>query len=290
MRILLFGGAGQLGSEIRTRARDLAFDVAAPVAKEVDIREGAQVEFLVRGFKPDVVINCAAFTAIDRAEEDAALCYAVNRDGAENIARACQASGIRLVHLSTDYVFDGSISRPLTEHDLPNPVNTYGRSKLAGEEAVRGLLGDRALIVRTQSLFGRRGNNFLHTLLALLPARDTLRIVNDHYTSPTSADWLAEIILDLIRLESGGTVHAAAKGGVTWFDVAQFVVDRYKRHNPNSRVALIEPTTTAAVGRPAARPLFLTLDSGRLESLVGRESPRWDVGVEEFLRRRDQDG
>ncbi len=287
MKILLFGGAGQLGSAIRTMAHDLAFEVAAPVAKELDIREAQQVEFLARSFKPDVIINCAAFTAIDRAEEEQDLCFAINRDAAAHVARASRSAGARLVHLSTDYVFDGTGSRPLREGDPVNPVNTYGRAKLAGEQAVRDLLGERALIIRTQSLFGRRGNNFLHTLLSLLPARETLKIVSDHYTSPTPVDWLSGVILDLIRLQVGGTVHAAAKGGVSLLEVAEFVVGRYKQIYPGRPVAQIEATTTSDVARPAARPLFLTLDTGKLVSLLGRDTPHWEVGVEEFLRGRD---
>ncbi len=286
MRILLFGGAGQLGSAVRGRAHDLAFEVAAPVAKEVDIREAQQVEFLVHNFKPDVVINCAAFTAIDRAEEEKELCFAINRDGAHNVAAACRKAGARLLHLSTDYVFDGAGNRPLQEVDTVNPINTYGKSKLAGEEAVRGLLGEKALIVRTQSLFGVRGNNFLHTLLSLLPLRDTLKIVCDQYTSPTPAEWLADVLLDLIRLGVGGTLHASARGGVTWLQVAEFVVERYKQMHPEQPVAQIESTTTAAVGRPAERPLFLTLDTGKLVSLLGRDTPDWQRGVEEFLSRK----
>jgi dTDP-4-dehydrorhamnose reductase len=288
VKILLFGGAGQLGSAIRTRAHDLAFEVAAPVAKEVDIREAQQVEFLVRGFAPDVVINCAAFTAIDRAEEEQELCFAINRDGAANVARACVKGGARLIHLSTDYVFDGTGNCPLTENDPTNPINIYGRSKLAGEEAVRDLLGEKALVIRTQSLFGSRGNNFLHTLLTLLPVRDTLKIVSDHYTSPTPVGWLSGVILDLIRLKCGGTIHAAVKGGVSLRQVAEFVVERYKQLYPDRRIAQIEPTTTSEVARPAARPLFLTLDTSKLVSLLGRATPSWEVGVEEFLRAGEQ--
>ncbi len=284
MKILIFGGGGQLGSEIRVKAADLAFQVAAPVAKEVDVRESAQVDFLVRSWRPDVVINCAGFTAIDRAESEPDLCFAINRDGALNVARSCRAHGARLLTLSTDYVFDGSLNRPLEESDAPNPLNVYGRSKLAGELAVREVLGDAALIVRTQSLFGRRGNNFLHTLLTLARQRSVMKIASDHITSPTPATWLAGIILDLIRLGTTGTVHAAAGEGASLYQVAQFALASYKEAYPGEAVAQIEPTTTAAISGAAVRPRFLTLSTSRLESLIGRPVPAWQEGVSDYVR------
>ncbi len=286
MKILLFGGSGQLGTEVRVRARDLQFDVVSPVTKEVDIREAEQVAYLVQSLRPDVVVNCAAYTAVDRAEDEEELAFAINFQGAINVAQACRASSTRLIHLSTDYVFDGTLGRPLREEDTPNPLNVYGRSKLAGEEAVRKILGEAALIVRTQALFGERGENFITTFLDLCCRREVLRLVNDQFVSPTYAGWLAEVLLDLMRMPIGGVLHAAARGGVSWFEVG---VELLRTAGPLLKcpqLARLEPVTTASLRRPAVRPLFLTLDTRRLESVLKRPVPDWKEGLGEYLARR----
>jgi dTDP-4-dehydrorhamnose reductase len=209
VKILLFGGSGQLGFELKKRASDLSFELVSPVTKEVDITVASQVATLVSGVKADVVINSAAYTAVDKAEEEEGRAFAINADGVKNIAQACSDNGIRLIHISTDYVFDGSLGRPLAEEDATNPLSVYGRSKLVGEDYVRSILGDNGVIVRTQALYGSRGVNFVQTMLKLFAEREVLKIVDDQWVSPTWAGWLAEIVLDLVRLPAKGTYHAS---------------------------------------------------------------------------------
>jgi dTDP-4-dehydrorhamnose reductase len=287
VKILLFGGNGQLGSAVRAHARDLQFDVISPVAKEVDVREANSVAFIMAAVQPDVVINCAGYTAVDRAEQESELAFSVNSQGAANVAVACKASGARLIHISTDYVFDGTLDRALCEDDAPNPLNVYGRSKLAGERAVRDILGESALIVRTQALFGERGRSFISTFLDLCYEREVLALVSDQVVSPTYVGWMAEVLLDFVRIPVGGTIHATARGGVSWFEVGQELLRGLGRLSPGGRsLPRLEPVTAASLRRPAVRPLFLTLDTRRLESVLKRASPDWKEGLSQYLAAR----
>ncbi len=286
MKILLFGGSGQLGTAVRSHGRDLQFEVVSPVTKEVDIREAQSVAYLVTSIKPDIVINCAGYTAVDRAEEEPELAFAINAQGAANIAASCRAAGVRLIHISTDYVFDGALARQIREDDVPNPLNVYGRSKLAGEQAVFEALGEDALIVRTQALFGERGRSFISTFLELCCQREVLALVSDQVVSPTYVGWMAEVLLDFVRMPLGGVVHATARGGVSWFEIGQELLSMVGSSLGCVQLARLEPVTAASLMRPAARPLFLTLDTRRLESILNRPIPDWKVGLSQYLAHR----
>jgi len=283
VKILLFGGSGQLGFELKKRAADLDFELVSPVTKELDITERDQVISLITTLRPTTVINSAAYTAVDRAEEEQERAFAINADGARNIAEGCQQSGARLIHISTDYVFDGASGRALAESDVTRPLSVYGRSKLAGEEYVRELVGDRGVIVRTQALYGKKGINFVHTMLKLFGEREVLKIVNDQYVSPTWAGWLSEVLLDLVRLPVSGTLHASCEGFVSWFD---FAVEIQRLAAPSFEgrpLAKLEPTTAAELNRPATRPAFSAFDTTRLESVLGRPAMEWRTALEIFL-------
>lgn len=160
MKILLFGGSGQLGYEINTRADDLNFQVVSPVTSEVNISEGEQVLALAKKLTPSVIINCAAYTAVDKAEEEREKAHLINCVGAENVANAALVIGARMIHLSTDYVFNGEFSAPISEDVQTDPINVYGETKLAGEQKIAQILGPRVLVVRTSSLHGQRGGEF----------------------------------------------------------------------------------------------------------------------------------
>lgn len=283
MKILLFGGSGQLGFELKKRASDLDFELVSPVTKELDITDRDQVIKLITALKPTTVINSAAYTAVDRAEEEQERAFAINADGVRNIAEGCKKSDARLIHISTDYVFDGLSGQVLAEGDPTRPLSVYGRSKLAGEDYVREVCGDRGLVVRTQALYGQKGVNFVHTMLKLFGERDVLKIVNDQYVSPTWAGWLAEVLLDLVRLPVSGTLHASCDGVVSWFDFA-VEIQRLSAESFEGRpMAVLEPTTAADLNRPAKRPTFSAFDTSRLTAVLGRAPMGWRTALETFL-------
>jgi len=283
MKILLFGGSGQLGYELKKRAEDLHFTLVSPVTKEVNITESEQVRHLAESIKPDVIINSAAYTAVDKAEQERDNAFAVNADGAKFVAEACQQVGARLIHISTDYVFDGLLGRPLKEDDPVNPVSVYGKSKLAGENYIRDVLGDRAVIMRTQALYGQKGVNFVHTMLKLFGERDELKIVDDQFVSPTWAGWLAEAVLDIVRLPASGTLHASCSGVVSWFEFATEIHRRSRGSFEGRPMARLERTTAVELKRPAQRPVYSAIDVSKISSVLGRPPISWQDGLTQFL-------
>lgn len=283
MKILLFGGSGQLGYDIQIRAQDLNFEIVSPVISEVNISEGPQVEYLASKIKPDLIINCAAYTAVDQAEKDKDEAYKINSVGARNIAQAAKSSGSRLIHISTDYVFDGKSNSPLTEEAPTNPLNVYGQSKLAGEKEILGLYPERSLIVRTSSLYGRRGVNFVRTMLELFRTKKEVRVVSDQYMSPTWAGWLAEVLLDLGRINVSGIVHATGAGETTWFDFANAILRNAKRLEAQDELKII-PITAEEFARPAKRPQYSVLDCSKLKGVLGRSPMMWEDALKAHLR------
>jgi dTDP-4-dehydrorhamnose reductase len=284
VRILLFGGSGQLGFELKKRASDLHFDVVSPVTAELDITDKAQVANLIRALKPTAVINSAAYTAVDKAEEEPDRAFAINAEGVRNIAEACKRSDSRLIHISTDYVFDGSLGRPLREDDPVNPLSVYGKSKLAGEQYAHDICGDQAVVVRTEALYGQKGVNFVRTMLKLFEEREVLKVVDDQFVSPTWAGWLAEILLDLVRLPVSGTIHASCDGVVSWFDFAREIQRLAEASFEGKPLARIEPTVAAELRRPAPRPVFSAFDTTRLSTVLGRPIVGWQPALEIFLK------
>ncbi|MCO6432355.1 MAG: dTDP-4-dehydrorhamnose reductase [Deltaproteobacteria bacterium] len=283
MKILLFGGSGQLGFEIQKRALDLNFEVVSPFTSEVNISEETQVLYLCSQTQPDVILNCAAYTAVDKAEEEKDLCFKINRDGARNVALGARQTGAKLIHISTDYVFDGEKGSPLTEDDPVNPLSVYGMSKLDGEREILKHYPDRTIIVRTSSLYGQKGVNFVRTMLDLFHSRDLVRVVNDQVASPTWAGWLAEALLDISRMEVTGVLHAACSGETSWFDFAKRILDWSSNLEPHPGLRL-EPISAAELGRPARRPRYSVLDCGKLTDLLGRAPMHWEEGLKAHLR------
>lgn len=283
MRILLFGGSGQLGHELRIRATDLSFELVSPVTKELDITEREQVIALTKRLKPDLVINCAAYTAVDKAEEDQERAFAINQHGALHVAEASREAGSRLIHISTDYVFDGSLGRALNESDPTSPLSVYGQSKLAGERHVLETLGQDGLVVRTSSLHGQKGQNFVHTMLKLMVEQPLVRVVGDQYMSPTWAGWLAETILDLGRSKCSGVLHASCSGGITWFDFAQEIWRLAAPTLEGREPARLERISASELKRPAKRPQYSVFDTARLASVVGRDPIPWNEGLMKHL-------
>lgn len=267
MRVLLLGAGGMLG-------RDLAAAAPADTAlvglahAELDITDHAALERAVRDVKPEVIVNAAAYTAVDRAESEPELALRVNGEAVGHLGRVARAAGARVVHFSTDYVFDGTADRPYREDDPPHPVNLYGASKLAGETALRAS-GEGVLIIRTQWLFGVHGRSFPRTMWERATHRASTRVVNDQFGRPSYTLDLARATWELLRRGGAGVVHVANAGVATWFQVAREVF----RHAgcPD----LVQPCTTSDYPTPARRPRYSVLDTARFEAAIGASLPHW---------------
>lgn len=277
MKIVLFGGSGQLGHELIKRASDLNFQLIAPVTNEVDITTRSDVFSFISRVKPDVIVNSAAYTAVDKAEEDRERAFLVNQQGVRFIAEAAKQHNARVLHISTDYVFDGSGDVPLGEDSATNPINVYGESKLAGEQEIERILGPKGLVIRTSSLHGQRGSNFVHTMIDLLSSREVLTVVNDQFMCPTWAGWLAETLLDLIRIDCSGVLHAAGNGVTSWYHFAQEI--RNILQSSGKKLAVIEPVSCSNFVRPAKRPIYSALDCSKLTKILGRQGITWQAGL-----------
>jgi dTDP-4-dehydrorhamnose reductase len=274
MRLLVTGGAGMLGQAVAAVATRLGHDVIALSRAELDITDSDHVRRVVTAAEPRAVVNCAAWTDVDGAETAQAAAMAVNATGAGNVARAAAESGARLVHVSTDYVFDGSKRSPWVESDPVGPVGAYGRSKLGGEEEVAAA-GEDYAIVRTAWLFGAGGRNFVDTILALGREREEVDVVTDQVGSPTWSAHLAEALVEVAeRRRDVGVFHAAGGGACSWYELA---VEVFDRAGVRCRVL---PTTSERYSRLAQRPAYSVLDTERDEAPV---LPRWQEGVAGYL-------
>jgi dTDP-4-dehydrorhamnose reductase len=227
----------------------------------------------------DWVINCAAYTDVDGAEKERAKAFAVNRDGVRRIVEWCKKSGIPLLHVSTDYIFDGNSKVPYTENMPANPINVYGESKLAGEQEVTSG-GIRYLIVRTQSLFGVNGRNFVRTILSFFEkGTESLRVVNDQVSSPTYTVHLAYAILRLLNTGEQCIVNVSSEGECSWYDFACAIAARIRPF------VKVQPVTSDEYVRPAKRPVYSVLDKKLYTSLTGHVMPSWENGLREYLER-----
>jgi dTDP-4-dehydrorhamnose reductase len=284
MKILLLGGGGQLGYEVHKRAQDLNFDIVSPALGELDISVRGPVTALARKCAAELIINCAAYTAVDKAEAEAEEAFRVNCSGARNCALAAKEIGARLIQISTDYVFTGSGRQLIKEDDPTGPLNVYGASKLAGEQAVMEVCGETALIVRTSSLHGSKGENFVHTMLRLFKQGREVKVVEDQWMCPTWAGWLAETLLDLGRLKMSGVVHACGQGVTSWFEFAKEILRLAQGALVECRSAAVLPCKVSEYERAAKRPVYSAMDCARLTAALGRPPIAWQAGLREHLR------
>jgi dTDP-4-dehydrorhamnose reductase len=240
----------------------------------------------VRVFKPDVVVNAAAYTAVDKAESDVQSAHAINALAPEVLSRACAAMGAYLVHFSTDYVFEGSGQTPWVESDATGPLNVYGQSKLAGEQGI-AKQGAKHAIFRTSWVFGTEGGNFAKTMLRLAQEREKMAVINDQYGAPTGAALLADIIaLNLQQAQPlEGTYHLAAAGETNWHAYAQYVLQTAKRLKPDLqyKVQDVAAVSTSEFPTPAKRPLNSRLNCHKLEQALHLQLPAWQTGVDQML-------
>ena len=276
MRVLVVGAGGMLGTAVQT-AVPSTIQLAALRHPDLAIEDAAAVERAVARERPDWIVNCAAYTQVDRAEAEPETAQRVNAMGPANLAHAARGAGARLMQISTDYVFDGRATRPYREDDPVGPLNVYGRTKLAGEQAVRDILPRAHLIVRSQWLFGEGGPNFVATILRLARERSELKVVNDQHGRPTYAADLAVALWKLIACDARGTVHCANEGEATWFDVARAAIAA-----AGLKTSVV-PCTTAEMPRPAPRPAFSVLDCGRYQRIVGSLLRSWQPALFETI-------
>lgn len=272
MRVLVIGSRGQLGSDlVEVLQEHHGLAVLGLDLPEIDITEAASVELVFSGFDPDFVVNCAAWTAVDAAEADEEAALLVNGVGPKVIARECHKASAWMVHVSTDYVFDGSSRTPYAEDAEPNPASAYGRTKLTGEMAVREALPDTHYIVRTAWLYGRNGSNFVKTMLRLERERDTVSVVDDQWGQPTYSRDLARQIARLIEGHPrSGTYHGTNAGEVSWFGFTQEIF-RHAGANPDRVVR----TTSDQLVRPAPRPAYSVLGHDRWQQAGIPEMRPW---------------
>lgn len=285
-RILVTGANGQLGVALRREMAShpdfeaLYTDLHAADVQDLDIADSAAVSQCIGSFKPDVVINAAAYTAVDKAESEPELCRRINTDAPGILAGACAAAHAMLVHISTDYVFNGNATRPYKETDTPDPRNVYGSTKLAGEEAVRKLLPDRHLILRTAWLYSHTGRNFVKTMLGLAADHDEIGVVADQWGAPTYAPVLARGILAAICAKDcvPGIYHFTGSGRTTWFDFTRAIFREAGVERTRVRALTSDQYPTAA-----RRPPYSVLDCSKFSQTFAFDIPDWQESLHEFF-------
>ena len=293
MNILLLGCNGQVGWELQRALAPLgpvtACDFDSPGELRADFSHPESLAPLVQRLRPDVIVNAAAHTAVDKAETEPALAQALNATAPAVLAREAEKLGAWLVHYSTDYVFDGSGTHARTEEAPTGPLSVYGRTKLEGEQQVRES-GARHLILRTSWVYAARGGNFAKTMLRLAAERESLNVISDQIGAPTGAELLADITAHALRALQHepalqGTYHCVAAGETSWFDYARFVIEWARAHGHPVKVApdAIRPIPTSQYPTPAQRPLNSRLDTSKLRQAFGLTLPAWQHGVERML-------
>ncbi len=284
MRWLITGAGGQLGGELqRVLAGSDADVVRALGSAELDITDSTAVEAAIAGFTPDVVVNAAAYTAVDAAESDEDRAFLVNATGPALLAAAVARHGGRLVHLSTDYVFAGDSTRPYEVDDEPAPRSAYGRTKLAGELAVRELLPERGYVVRTAWVYASTGSNFVRTMARLESERDTVSVVDDQRGAPTWAADLARAVVELARSDApAGIYHCTGTGETTWFGFAQAIFAELAA-DPGR----VLPIATDAAARPAPRPAYSVLSDAGWRAAGLTPMPNWRDALHQAMRDAD---
>ena len=281
VKILITGSKGQLGSELQ-RIADNLFQCTFVDLEEMDLADEKSISSFFEGKPFDFIVNCAAYTAVDKAEEDSALAYRINSDAVKSLAEICLERKIRLIHISTDYVFDGSGNQPIPETALPNPLSVYGKSKLEGEKHVLRILKD-AYIIRTAWVYSSFGKNFVKTIARLAKERDSLGVVYDQIGSPTYAKDLAGVIIKIIQgIESGqvdkpGIYHYTNEGAISWYDLAYFIIQYYKLPTR------INPIPTEEYKTLAVRPVFSVLDKRKIKRTFGMSIPHWHESLLQCL-------
>ena len=278
MKILILGHRGMLGSDLMLRMM-VAHDVTGKDVGDFDITVEDDCGRVIAECSPDVVINAAAYTNVDGSETDRDRCFAVNAVGVKNIALACRGKGIRIVHFSTDYIFDGRKKTPYLEEDEPAPLNVYGASKLEGERFLQAF-SDRWLLIRTAWLYGRNGKNFVKTILEKAAAVKTLDVVDDQIGAPTYSWDLAAAVQLLIEGGHEGLFHLTNRGRCSWHEFACKIL-QYAGMND----VTVRPIPSADLARPAVRPAWSVLSSRKFSEETGKTMRFWQIALQDYLER-----
>lgn len=284
MNILITGANGQLGREMRRLLEgDNRFAPTYTDVDELNITDMDAVDQMVGSLQLDYIINCAAYTAVDRAEDDENTAAMINAQAVENLASAAARHGVRMIHVSTDYVFDGEGNRPYREDDAPHPVSAYGRTKLAGELALQRLLPEQSIILRTAWLYSPHGKNFVKTMLELGRSRDSLRVVYDQLGSPTSATDLARAIITVMCADEWhpGIYHYCNEGAVSWYDFTKAI-----HRLAGITTCDVQPCLSHEFPAKAHRPAYSVLDKAKFKTTFGTTIPYWEESLEELINNR----
>ena len=280
MKVLVTGANGQLGYDVVKQLQKQNIECFGAARKDFDIVNFEATEKFITNYMPDVVIHCAAYTAVDKAEDEQGLCYLVNASATENIAQICKKIDAKMVYISTDYVFDGTKKDFYEVDDKPNPINVYGKSKLLGEQAIQKIL-NKYFLVRISWVFGEHGNNFVKTMLKLGKERKEINVVADQYGSPTYTADLASLLIEMIKTDKYGIYHATNEGICSW---AEFAEEIFKLAEMNVKVNCI---TTDEYPTKAKRPLNSRLSKEKIDKYFYK-LPFWEIALEKFIKINEQ--
>ncbi|MGS2718003.1 dTDP-4-dehydrorhamnose reductase [Eionea flava] len=287
-KVLLIGATGQVGSACHESLAQAGYNVIALSRCELDMTALDKIAGAVAQYDPAIVVNATAYTAVDKAESEADLADTINHLAVKRLAEVCVSRSIPLIHLSTDYVFDGAGSEPYTEDSLVGPQSVYGKTKCLGELAVQSTMSDY-LILRTSWVFGFQGNNFVKTMLRLAKERDELAVVADQYGCPTYAGDIADVITIfanrylLQQPISWGVYHCVCSGRVSWHDFAVSIFNKAHALGVIESMPIVRPIATSDYPTPAKRPKNSTLDNHKLERVLGYPMPSWEIGLSYLL-------
>jgi len=276
MKILVLGHKGMLGSDLMLRLA-AAHDVTGIDIGDFDITAGDDCARVIAEWSPEVVINAAAYTNVDGCEADRERCFAVNAGGVKNIAQACRGRGIRIVHFSTDYIFDGRKETPYVEADPPAPLNVYGASKLEGERFLEAF-SDHWLLIRTAWLYGRNGKNFVKTILEKASAVKTIDVVDDQIGAPTYSWDLAAAVQLLIEGGQEGIYHLTNRGRCSWYEFACKILMYAGKTD-----VTVRPISSQGLALPAVRPAWSVLSSGKFSETTGKTMRFWKIALQDYL-------
>lgn len=276
MKVLVTGVKGQLGFDVMNELKKRGLEAVGADIEEMDITDEESVNRFIMDAKPDAVIHCAAYTAVDAAEENEDICRRVNADGTRNIAKVCKELDCKMIYISTDYVFDGQGSRPWEPDEERHPLNVYGQTKYEGELAVQELL-EKYFIVRIAWVFGVNGKNFVKTMLNLAQTHDTLTVVNDQYGSPTYTYDLARLLVDMVQTDKYGIYHATNEGICTWYE---FACEIFKQANVSVKVL---PVSAAEYRAKAKRPENSRMSKEKLTENGFERLPSWQDALGRYL-------